>query len=515
MESVKWCRVLTTFSTLSGGLISRRCCIRPHPTSIKNRCAHLRCILSFGTVRVSGLMFLGDGYVVTRHGTVNEQGQAMETVIKTTGYLLRIWILWLAAIPALQAAEEPRQWSETHLDELLAFYREFHSQPELSFREVNTAARLAAAWQDCGVEVTRGVGGYGIVGILENGVGPVVMLRADTDALPVTEQTGLPFASTVKTLNEGGAEVGVMHACGHDVHMTNLVGVACYLAASKSLWKGTLMLLGQPAEERGAGARAMLDDGLFERFPKPDFGVALHVSPVMATGRIGYRPGYFMANVDSVDITLHGKGGHGAYPHATIDPVLQAAQLVLALQTIVSREINPIDPAVVTVGSIHGGTKHNIIADTARLQLTVRSFSDKVRQQLLAAIERKARAVASGAGAPEPDVVIDKGTPSLFNDPALAARLGPVFEDLLGKEHIEVSQQSMGGEDFSQYGRAGIPTLMYWLGGVSQERLDAYAAAGERPPSLHSPLFYPDVEATLVTGVSTMASTVLELLKPE
>jgi hippurate hydrolase len=358
------------------------------------------------------------------------------------------------------------------------------------------------------------VGGHGIVGLLENGAGPVVMLRADSDALPVTEQTGLPYASTVQTLNEGGVEVGVMHACGHDVHMTNLIGAGCYLAANKSLWQGTLMLVGQPAEERGAGARAMLDDGLFERFPKPDFAVGLHVSPVLATGKIGYRPGYVMANVDSVDITLYGKGGHGAYPHTTIDPVVQAAQLVLALQTIVSREIDPIDPAVITVGSIHGGTKNNIIGDTAKLQLTVRSFSAEVRRQLLAAITLKAQAVAMGAGAPEPLVTIEEGTPSLFNDPALAARLRPVFERLVGKENIDLSKLSMGGEDFSRYGQAGVPILMYWLGAVSQDRLDAYAAAGEPPPSLHSPLFYPDAEETLIMGVSSLSSIALELLKP-
>jgi len=430
------------------------------------------------------------------------------------GLLVRILMVWMAALPVTQAAEEPRQWAATHLDELLVFYHEFHTQPELSFREVNTAGRLATALQDCGFEVTRGVGGHGVVGLLENGTGPVVMLRADSDALPVAEQTGLPYASKVQTLDESGVEVGVMHACGHDVHMTNLIGAGCYLAANKSLWKGTLMLVGQPAEERGAGARAMLDDGLFERFPKPDFAVGLHVSPVLATGKIGYRPGYVMANVDSVDITLYGKGGHGAYPHTTIDPVIQAAQLVLALQTIVSREIDPIDPAVITVGSIHGGTKNNIIGDTAKLQLTVRSFSAEVRQQLLAAITRKAQAVAMGAGALEPLVTIDEGTPSLFNDPALAARLRPVFERLVGKENIDLSKLSMGGEDFSRYGQAGVPILMYWLGAVSQERLDAYAAAGEPPPSLHSPLFYPDAEETLIMGVASLSSIVLELLKP-
>lgn len=425
-----------------------------------------------------------------------------------------ILILWVVLLPGLQAAQQPREWTQEHLDELLSYYREFHSQPELSFREVETSARLAAAWKKCGYQVTTDVGGHGIVGLLQNGPGPVVMLRTDMDALPVSEQTGLPFASTRHTLNEDGTETSVMHACGHDLHMINLIGVACYLAANKSLWKGTVMLVGQPAEEKGAGARAMLDDGLFERFPGPDFAIGLHVSPVMATGRVGYRPGYTMANVDSVDITLYGKGGHGAYPHATIDPVVQAAQLVLALQTIVSREVDPVAPAVVTVGSIHAGTKNNVIGDTAKLQLTVRTFSDEVRQRVLAAIKRKAAAVAMGADAPEPLVSVAKGTPSLFNDPGLAARLRPVFKQVAGEANVEISQPTMGGEDFSQYGRAGVPILMYWLGAINQERLDAWAASGESPPSLHSPLFYPDAEQTLVTGVSTMASSVLELLKP-
>ena len=438
----------------------------------------------------------------------------MQTKNKAAGLLIRILFLWMAALPGVQAAEGPRQWSEAHMGELLFLYHGFHSQPELSFQEVNTAARLADAWRLCGFEVTTGVGGHGVVGLLKNGPGPVVMLRADLDALPVIEQTGLPFASRVKTKNEEGVEVGVTHACGHDVHTTNLIGVACYLSDNTSLWKGTVMLIGQPAEERGAGARAMLDDDLFERFPRPDFAIALHVSPILATGQIGYRPGYTMANVDSVDITLYGKGGHGAYPHTTIDPVVEAAQLVLALQTIVSREIDPLAPAVITVGSIHGGTKNNIISDTVKLQLTVRSFSEEVRQQLLAAIQHKAQTVASGAGAPEPLVEIAKGTPALFNDPALSARLRPAFESQIGSENIQLSKQTMGGEDFSRYGKAGVPILMYWLGAVSQERLDAYKAAGEQPPSLHSPLFYTDVNATLVTGISTMSSAVIELLQP-
>jgi len=438
----------------------------------------------------------------------------MQIANKLTPFLFRILIAWVTLLPGLQAAQQPREWTETHLDELLAYYREFHSRPELSFREVETAARLAAAWEKCGYQMTTGVGGNGVVGLLQNGSGPVVMLRADMDALPVSEKTGLPFASTAYTVNEGGGEVRVMHACGHDVHMVNLIGVACYLAAHKSLWKGTVMLVGQPAEEQGAGARAMLEDGLFKRFPRPDFAIGLHVSPILATGRIGYRPGYTMANVDSVDIILYGKGGHGAYPHNTIDPVVQAAQLVLALQTIVSREVDPVAPAVVTVGSIHGGTKNNVIADSAKLQLTVRTFSGEVRKRVLAAIKRKTAAVAMGAGAPEPLVTVAEGTPSLFNDPELTARLRPVFERVAGKENVEIMEPTMGGEDFSRYGRAGVPILMYWLGAISQERLDTYAVSGESLPSLHSPLFYTDADATLVTGVSSMASAVLELLKP-
>lgn len=438
----------------------------------------------------------------------------MRTINRKTVFLLLILVVWVVALPGLQAAEDPRQWSEAYLPELLSWYQEFHSQPELSFQEVNTAARLADAWKECGFEVTTGVGGHGVVGLLRNGSGPVVMLRTDMDALPVAEHTGLPFASKVQTVNEVGAEVSVMHACGHDAHMVSLIGAACYLAANRSLWKGTLMLVGQPAEEKGAGARAMLNDGLFERFPKPDFAIGLHVSAVLAAGKLGYRPGYTMANVDSVDITLYGKGGHGAYPHTTIDPVIQAAQLVLALQTIVSREIDPIQAAVITVGAISGGTKNNVIGDSANLQLTVRSFTDEVRQHILAAIERKTKAVAMGAGAPEPLVIIARGTPSLYNDPILSARLRPVFQRLVGKANVEISKPTMGGEDFSRYGRAGVPSLMYWLGGVSQERLDAFQAAGETPPSLHSSLFYPDAEITLLTGVSSMAAIVLELLGP-
>lgn len=274
------------------------------------------------------------------------------------------------------------------------------------------------------------------------------------------------------------------------------------------------MLIGQPAEERGAGAKAMLEDGLFERFPKPDFAVALHVDSTLAAGRVGYRPGYALANVDSVDITVHGKGGHGAQPHTTIDPIVQAAQLVLALQTIVSREVKPTEPAVVTVGSIHGGTKHNIIGNDCHLQITVRSYSDDVRQHLLEAIRRKALAVAMGAGAPEPTIRVSEGTPALKNDQQLALRLAKLFERELGADKVVESDPSMGGEDFSRYGLAGVPILMYRLGAVDARRLDRYQQLGQQPPSLHSSKFYPDIEETLTTGIVTMSAAVLDLLKP-
>jgi amidohydrolase len=420
--------------------------------------------------------------------------------------------LLLLCVSLTATAAEPREWIRANAEEFITLYRHLHAHPELSHREKETAARIATEWKQAGAEVTTGIGGHGVVGLLKNGAGPTLMLRTDLDALPVTEQTRLVFASTVKVANEDGVEVGVMHACGHDVHMTNLVAVARFRADNKNLWRGTVMLVGQPAEERGAGAKAMLDDGLFTRFPKPDFAVALHVDSTLPTGSVGYRSGYSMANVDSIDITVRGKGGHGAYPHTTVDPIVQAAQLVLALQTIVSREVKPIEPAVVTVGSIHGGTKHNIIGDDCHLQLTVRSYSDEVRKTILDAIHRKARGVAIAAGAPEPKIVISEGTPSLWNDEPLAKRLVPVFQKLLGEKHVVLSEPSMGGEDFSQYGRAGVPIMMYGLGAVDGQRLERFKQLGQLPPSLHSPLFYPDIEAALETGVTTLASAALELL---
>jgi len=433
---------------------------------------------------------------------------------------LRVGAGWLVAIVVLLSgrstfAGDPGPWADKHLGELIELYHHFHSHPELSFEEEATAARLARELEAVGAKVTPAIGGHGVVGILENGDGPRLMLRTDLDALPVVEQTGLDYASKVKVRDASGAETGVMHACGHDIHMTNLVGVARYLADNRDRWNGTVMFIGQPAEERGSGARAMLDDGLFEKFPKPRFALALHVDGTLASGKVGYRAGYALANVDSVDITLHGRGGHGAYPHTTIDPVVQAAHLVVDLQSIVSREIKPIDPAVITVGSIHGGTKHNIIGNTCHLQLTVRSYTDEVREHLLSAIRRKASAAAASAGAPEPDIEVSEGTPAMFNDMNLVARVVPEFERVLGKDHVEESEPSMGGEDFSQYGLAGVPIFMYRLGSVNADRLKQYTAAGQDPPSLHSPIYYPDAEPTLATGVSTMSWAVLKLLPPK
>jgi hippurate hydrolase len=421
----------------------------------------------------------------------------------------------LAAEDPAQSAAELKTWCQAQIDDLVTLYRHFHAHPELSLQEKETAARVASELQAVGAEVTTGVGGHGVVAILKNGAGPTVLVRTDLDVLPVVENTGLVYSSQVRVPGLGGAEVGVMHACGHDIHITCLIGVARYLASHKQRWQGTVVLIGQPAEERGMGARAMLQDGLFERFPKPDYALALHVDAALAAGQVGCRPGYCFSNTDSVDITVRGKGGHGAYPHTTVDPIVEAAQLILALQTIVSREIIPTEPAVITVGSIHGGTKHNIIPDSCQLQLTVRSYSTDVRKQLLKAIERKAKGVAMASGAPEPIVKITEGMPALFNDEPLAGRIESVFRRALGADKVTPAELSMGGEDFALYGKAGVPALMFRLGSVDARRLARYKELGQEPPSLHSPLYYPDAEETLPTGIVAMTSAVLDLLAPK
>ncbi|MCR9292387.1 MAG: amidohydrolase [bacterium] len=428
---------------------------------------------------------------------------------------LSIQTVWgqQVASPASTAAVV-EQWIDQELEGLLQVYVHLHQNPEVSFQERETAEYVAQRWRNAGLEVTENVGGTGIVGILENGDGPVVMLRTDLDALPVSEATGLPIASKKTVVTDSGTTSGVMHACGHDVHMTCVIGAAEFLASHKDQWRGTLMVIGQPAEERGAGALAMLRDGLFERFTKPDYAVALHCEASTPAGKVALSPGYSLANVDSVDITVKGRGGHGSAPDTTIDPIAQAAELVVALQSIVSREIKPGEPAVVTVGSIHGGTKHNIIGDNCHLQLTVRSYSDEVRQHLLAAIKRKALAVAQSYRAPEPDIRVSEGTPALKNDAELTSRLTQCFRQCLGPENVMPMDPVMGGEDFSQFGLAGVPIVMYRLGVVSQDRLQRFADLGQTPPSLHSPSFYPDIDRALPAGLSSMISAALELLAP-
>jgi hippurate hydrolase len=415
-------------------------------------------------------------------------------------------------------AESPADWFAKNSQSLVDLYHQLHEHPELSTKEEQTSARMAQELRDIGATVTTNIGGHGVVGVLENGPGKVLMIRSDMDALPVAEQTGVPYSSKVRVQDERGATVGVMHACGHDIHMANLVGVARYLASHRDLWKGTVVLLFQPAEETGGGAEAMLNDGLLKRFPRPDFAVALHVSADLPVGQLGYCPGSAMANVDSVDIIVKGRGGHGASPESTIDPVVIAARLVLDLQTIVSREMKPTNPAVVTVGSIHGGTKHNIISDECKLQLTLRSLTPEVRKQLQDAVRRKALAAAESAGAPEPTIVISEGTPSLFNDPALTERVATTLKKFMGDKGDQAVVQVepiLGGEDFGRYGLAGVPICMFRLGAVDQKRLDEAAARNVPPPSLHSPLWYPDAPETLAVGVPAMATVALDLLQPE
>lgn len=423
--------------------------------------------------------------------------------------------LSLSTFVAATRAEDPQAWADAHLEELVTLYKHFHSHPELSLREKETAERLAEEWEATGLKVTAGIGGHGVVGILENGDGPRIMVRTDLDALPVVEKTELVYASTVKAPDGAGGETGVMHACGHDIHITNTVGVARYMATHKDRWNGTLMFIGQPAEERGAGAQKMLDDGLFTKFPKPDMAIALHCDHRLETGRVGISPGFILANVDSIDIEIFGRGGHGASPHTTIDPVVIAAHLIVDLQSVVAREIKPGEPAVITVGSIHGGTKHNIIGDSCKLELTVRSYEDKTRKHLLAAIRRKALAAAASAGAPEPKVLSTEGMPATFNDQSLTAKLEKTFRRVFGDTQVTSPPPTMGGEDFSLYYVVGkVPCCMFRLGTIDAKRLAGYERLKQEPPSLHSPLFYPDPEPTLRTGVIATCWGLLDLMPP-
>ena len=429
---------------------------------------------------------------------------------------------WLALVGIAQAQQpevpEPPADIAADVPSLIEFYKHLHANPELSFQEQATAGIIADELRKLGFDVAQNVGGFGVVGVMHNGDGPTLMIRTDLDALPIKEQTGLAWASQARAVEQTGQEVSVMHACGHDMHMSVFVGTARRLMRMQDEWAGTLVMIGQPAEERGAGAKAMLEDGLFERFPKPDYNLALHISADLPAGSVAFVPGWAMANVDSVDIAVHGVGGHGSAPHTTIDPIVIAANIVTRLQTIVSREIDPLTPAVVTVGSIHGGTKHNIISERVDLQITVRSYDDQTRDHLLKAIERIAINTARAAGLPEdrlPTVVVkDEFTPSLYNDPDLTARVREIAESVLGEDRIYESKPVMGGEDFSRYGRQNppIPSVMFRLGGLERGYYRQLNDGGGAFPSLHTPYFNPEIEPTLTTGIQAMSAAALEIL---
>jgi len=421
--------------------------------------------------------------------------------------------------PLLAAALAASQPAPVAPD-LMALYRELHAAPELSMAEVRTAARLSRELRTLGLEVTEKVGGTGVVGVLRNGSGPTLLLRADMDGLPVIEQTGLPFASKVRATARSGGETGVMHACGHDTHMTAMAGTLRRLVGDRARWSGTLVAVLQPGEETGEGAKAMLDDKLYSRFPKPTHALAFHDSASLPAGTIGVTPGYALANVDSVDILVRGVGGHGAYPQTAKDPIVLASQIVMALQTLVSRENNPLDPAVVTVGSFQAGAKHNIIPDEARLQLTVRSYTPAVRKLLLDGIARIARGEAIAAGLPAdrmPEVKVREElyTPSTFNTEAMAARMLALFQQRFGPERARKVPAVMGGEDFSRFWLADqkIESLIFWVGGVPQAAWDKAGGDPAKLPSLHSPFWKPEAEAVIGTAIDAMTLAAEDVLK--
>lgn len=439
---------------------------------------------------------------------------------KTLVAALLISMVSFASVKALAEASDLTEAVASDYPYLFSLYKHLHANPELSFKEVETARRIGDELELAGFEVTRQFGGTGLVAVMKNGEGPTLLIRADMDALPVPEQTGLPYASTVKSVEQTGQEVSVMHACGHDVHMSVLVGTARRMEALRSEWSGTLILIGQPAEERGAGARAMLKDGLFEKFPRPDYNLALHVSPALEAGKMGFVSGYGFANVDSVDIYVKGIGGHGAYPHMTKDPIVLGAQIVMALQTLMSREISPLEAGVVTVGAFNAGAKHNVISDGAHLQLTVRTYADETREHLLDGIKRIVEGQAKSFGMPAshmPEVTVkDEFTPSLYNHPALTAAMKAAIGAEIGEANVVDEEPVMGGEDFARYGRQEprIPSLMMRLGAVKPETIAAANVGGPALPSLHSSRFAPEPEQTIKTGVRSMTAAALNILKP-
>src|SRR3989449_6611649 len=432
-------------------------------------------------------------------------------------------------VPALAFAQQtPQSLADAELPSLLAIYKDVHTHPELSGHEERTAAIVAKDLKAAGCEVTEPVGKYdkpsltcfGVVGVMKNGEGPTTLVRTDMDALPVKEETGLPYASKVMTKNDSGQEVSVMHACGHDAHIAAFIGTARALQKLKDQWAGTILFVAQPAEELGTGARALLKAGLYNRFGKPDFALGYHDNAQMQTGHIGVTEGYTYANVDSVDVIVRGVGGHGAYPHKTKDPIVLAAEMINTWQTIASRENNPLDPIVVTVGSIHGGTKHNIIPDEVKMQLTVRTYKPETRERVLKAIDEIAQGNANAGGvpadrAPIVNVLKDQFTPATYNNPELTKRLVPVWKSVLGADNVEIVDPTMGGEDFSEYSLPdhSIPAVDFHIGAVDPEKIAQFKKEGKELPSLHSSKFAPVPEPTIRVGIIGMTSAVLELMK--
>lgn len=397
------------------------------------------------------------------------------------------------------------------IDYLINFYKKTHQNPEISLKEKETAKGLAEELRKIGFEITENFGGYGIVGILQNGDGPMILYRTDMDALPMYEKSGLEYASE-KTTEYYGEQVGTMHSCGHDMHMTTWLGTARAMVEMQDEWKGTLMMIGQPAEEIGAGAVLMLNAGLYEKFGVPDFGIGLHSSPTIAAGQVGFGKGYTMANTESIDIKVFGVGSHGAAPHMSIDPVVTASMLIMELQTIVSRNLKPTEAAVITVGAIKGGIKHNIIPDEVTLKLTVRTYTEAVRKMVHKRIKEISRGVAIAAGLSEdkmPEVIIpDSFTPANYNDPDLVDKMIASAGTAIGKENVIYAEPQMVGEDFSRYGQTAdkVPTVLFWLGTVPEERMKS-----GNLPGLHSPFYYPEPKKSIESGVSVVSQALLDL----
>ena len=410
-----------------------------------------------------------------------------------------------------------KSYLEKDIPYLKNLYLDIHQNPEISLMEKETSIKLADELKKIGFDVTENFGGYGIVGVYKNGNGPTILYRTDMDALPMEEKTELPYASKVITKNFDGNDVGTMHSCGHDMHMTVWTGTARALVERKDDWNGTIIMIGQPAEEIGAGAAMMLKEGLFEKFPVPNYGIALHSSPTIPSGKVGFGKGYIMANTESVDIKVYGQGAHGASPHMSIDPIVTASVIIMELQTIVSRNINPLDDAVITVGSIKGGTKHNIIPDEVDLQLTIRTYKEEVRNLIHKRIKEICNGVASSMGLEKsrwPKVVIpDTFTPANYNDEKLVDIMKKVSISAIGDENVVVSEPQMVGEDFARYGNTDhdIPTVMYWLGTVPKERIEKYNLGEYALPALHSPFYYPEIENSIRTGVLVSTESLIEL----